>query len=173
MSDCCSVKGILIAPGVAACPENGARCKQVDVLTVKSLVRRLPLGMPVTQYYFCEAQHCEVVYFALEPQALIFRRGDLLVRVGAKETADPIPVCYCFGFTRKNIQDELVERGRSTIVEEITREVKAGNCACEVKNPSGKCCLGSVRLLIRDSMRNLEGALQLRSQSNRLKAMIQ
>jgi len=127
------------------------------MLTVKSLVRKLPLGMPKTQYYFCEAQDCDVVYFALEPQALIFRRGDLLVRVGAKETAGPIPVCYCFGFTRKNIQDELVARGRSTIVEEITREVKAGNCACEVKNPSGKCCLGSVRLLIRDSMRNLEG----------------
>jgi alkylmercury lyase len=157
MSDCCSVKGTLVAPGVAACPENGARSKQVDVLTVKSLVRRLPLGMPDTQYYFCEAQDCDAVYFALEPQALIFRRGDLLVRVGAKETADPIPVCYCFGFTRKNIQGELVERGRSTIVEEITREVRAGNCACEVKNPSGKCCLGSVRLLIRDSMRNLEG----------------
>jgi hypothetical protein len=69
---------------VAACPENGARSKQMDVLTVKSLVRRLPLGMPDTQYYFCEAQDCDVVYFALEPQALIFRRGDLLVRVGAK-----------------------------------------------------------------------------------------
>ncbi len=49
MSDCCSVKGTLVAPGVAACPENGARSKQVDVLTVKSLVRRLPLGMLDTQ----------------------------------------------------------------------------------------------------------------------------
>jgi hypothetical protein len=64
MSDCCSVKGTLVAPGVAACPESGARSKQVDVLTVKSLVRRLPLGMPDTQYYFCEAQDCDVVYWA-------------------------------------------------------------------------------------------------------------
>ena len=78
MSDCCSVKGALIAPGVGSCPVNGARSKQVDTLTVKSLVRRLPLGMPDTQYYFCEAQDCDVVYFALEPQALIFRRADLL-----------------------------------------------------------------------------------------------
>ncbi len=27
----------------------------------------------------------------------------------------------------------------------IAREIKAGHCACEVKNPSGRCCLGDVR----------------------------
>jgi len=64
----------------------------------------------------------------------------------------------CFGFTRKNIQDEIAERGRSAIGERITAEVKAGNCACEVKNPSGKCCLGSVTQIARDCMRNLQGA---------------
>jgi hypothetical protein len=80
------------------------------------------------------------------------------VRVGSKKTADPIPVCYCFGFTRKNIQDEIAETGRSAIGERITAEVMAGNCACEVKNPSGKCCLGSVMQIARGCMRNLQGA---------------
>jgi hypothetical protein len=147
MSDCCSLKGTVIAPGVASCPVTGARSKQVDILTVKSLVRQLPLGMPDTQYYFCEAQDCDVVYFALEPQALIFRREDLLVRVGVKETADPIPVCYCFGFTRGDLRDEIAETGQSEIGQRISAEVKAGNCACKVKNPSGKCCLGEVALI--------------------------
>jgi hypothetical protein len=133
---------------------NAARSKQVDMLTVKSLVRQLPLGMPDTQYYFCEAQDCDVVYFGLEPQAPIFRRGDLLVRVGVKATADPIPVCYCFGFTRKDIEDEIAETGGSTVADLISREVKAGNCACEVKNPSGKCCLGSVTRVTQDCLRN-------------------
>src|SRR5215470_9528026 len=158
MSDCCSVKGGSQAPAVAACPVNGARSKQVDLLTVKSLVRQLPLGMPNTQYYFCEAQDCEVVYFALDSQAPVFRRADLLVRVGVKESADPIPVCYCFGFTRGDIRDEIAETGRSTIAGRITTEVKAGNCACEVKNPSGKCCLGSVRRETEACLRNLQGA---------------
>ncbi len=144
MSDCCSVKGSSAAPPVAACPENGARSKQVDMLTVKSLVRQLPLGMPNTQYYFCEAQDCDVVYFPLNLQAPVFRRGDLLVRVGVKETRDPIPICYCFGFTRKDIQGEIAQTGRSMVAERITAEVKAGNCGCEVKNPSGKCCLGDI-----------------------------
>jgi len=125
MSDCCSVKGTLVAPGVAACPENGARSKQVDALTVKSLVRRLPLGMSDTQYYFCEAQDCDVVYFAFDSQAPIFRRGDLLIRVGAKEESDPIPVCYCFGFKRKDIEDEIAETGCSTVADRISTEVRA------------------------------------------------
>jgi hypothetical protein len=151
MSNCCSVNSKLpAAPAVLACPENGARSKQVDMLTVRSLVRRLPLGMPHTQYYFCESRDCEVVYFSSNPQAPVFRRSDLLVRVGVKEEADPIPVCYCFGFTRKDIEKEIAETGRSTVADRITAEVKATNCACEVKSPSGKCCLGDVTRVVRD-----------------------
>jgi hypothetical protein len=144
MSDCCSVGDNFNAPVVMACPLNGARSKQVDTVTVKSLVRQLPLGMPKTQYYFCEAPGCDAVYFPLDRQAPLFRRGDLIVRVGAKETMDPIPVCYCFGFTRQDIWDEIRSTGKSTAAARIKAEVEAGRCACEVKNPSGKCCLGDV-----------------------------
>jgi hypothetical protein len=154
MSDCCSVKDSTVAPPVAACPANGARSKQVDMLTVKSLVRQLPLEMPSTQYYFCEARDCDVVYFAFDSQAPIFRRGDLLVRVGAKEESDPIPVCYCFGFTRRDIENEIAETGRSTVADRITAEVMTGRCACEVQNPSGKCCLGNVTRVTQDRLRN-------------------
>ncbi len=158
MSDCCSVNAkTAAAPPVLACPVNGARSKQVDMLTVKSLVCHLPLGMPNAQYYFCESPPCDVVYFPLNPQAPIFRRADLLVRVGAKETEDPIPVCYCFGFTRKDIEDEVAQTGRSTISGRITAEVKAGNCSCEVKNPSGKCCLGNVTRAVQDCARATTG----------------
>ncbi len=154
MSDCCSVNPKNgTAPAVMPCPVNGARSKQVDVLTVKSLVRQLLLGMPNDQYYFCEARDCDVVYFPFDAQAPVFRREDLLVRVGAKEKADPIAVCYCFGFTRRDIRDEIANTGHSTVGDRITAEVKAGNCACEVKNPSGKCCLGNVTKVVQECMR--------------------
>jgi hypothetical protein len=39
-------------------------------------------------------------------------------------------------------------------------EVKAGNCACEMKNPSGKCCLGDVTRTVRDGL-NEEGGSEL------------
>ncbi len=159
MSDCCSGNAKTdTPPAVMACPVNGARSKQVDALTVRSLVRQLPLGMPNDQYYFCEARDCDVVYFPFGPQAPIFRREDLLVRVGAKEATDPIPVCYCFGFTRKDIQDEVAKTGHSTVADRITAEVKAGTCACEVKNPAGKCCLGDVARAAKDGLRVLNAS---------------
>ena len=143
MGECCIVNNA-DAPPVMTCPVNGARSKRVDLLTVRSLVRKLPLGTRLTAYYFCEAPDCDVVYFAADLVAPVFRRADVLVRVGPKEQEDPIPVCYCFGFTRKEILDEIAQTGRSTVADRIKAEVKAGNCACEVKNPSGKCCLGAV-----------------------------
>ena len=161
MSECCSANTkTCTAPAVMACPVNGARSKQVDMLTVKSLVRHLPLGMPNTQYYFCNAPGCDAVYFPLDTQAPLFRREDLVVRVGAKEIEDPLPVCYCFGFTRQDIWEEIRGTGKSTVAERIAAEVEAGRCACEVKNPSGKCCLGDVTRAARDRL-NQKGESEL------------
>ena len=153
MSDCCSVKSSSAAPALAACPVNGARSKRVERLTVKSLVRQLPLGMPNTQYYFCGSPDCEVVYFSLDNEAPRFRREDLTIRVGVKETANPIPICYCFGFSRQDIWDEIRSKGISSVAERVATEVKAGRCACELKNPSGKCCLADIRRIAKDSPR--------------------
>jgi hypothetical protein len=100
------------------------------------------------QYHFCSTPTCDVVYFNNEHDSQ-FRKHDLLVRVGLKETDDPIPVCYCFGYTRKMILDEVEQRGHSTVTERIKAEVKAENCACEIKNPSGRCCLGDVAGIVR------------------------
>lgn len=139
-----------------ACPVSGTRSKQVELLTVRSLLRRLPMAMPPSAYYLCEERSCDVVYFPSNPEAPIFNRSDLLVRVGVKETEDPIPVCYCFGFTRQDIWDEIRQTGKSSVAERITAEVKAGNCACEVKNPSGKCCLGNVKRAEKDGLTVLQ-----------------
>lgn len=151
MSECCSVnEKTASTPAVMTCPVSGRRSKQVDILTVKSLVRRLRLEMANTQYYFCDSPDCELVYFPLNPEAPSFLRGDLIVRVGAKETDDSLPVCYCFGFSRQDIWDEIRSTGKSTVAQQITAEVEAGRCACEVKNPSGKCCLGDITRAAKD-----------------------
>lgn len=151
MSECRSVnEKTASTPAVMTCPVSGRRSKQVDMLTVKSLVRRLPLEMTNTQYYFCDSPDCELVYFPLNPEAPSFLRGDLIVRVGAKEIDDSLPLCYCFGFSRQDIWDEIRCTGKSTVAQQITAEVEAGRCACEVKNPSGKCCLGDITRAAKD-----------------------
>jgi NAD(P)H-nitrite reductase large subunit len=98
-----------------------------------------------------------MVYFNNE-HASYFRRQDVSVRVGVKETDDPISVCYCFGYTRQMILNEMAHTGHSTTAEKIKAEVKAGNCACEIKNPSGRCCLGDVVEVVkqRTSLNNRE-----------------
>ena len=145
MADCCAVsEKPATAPAVLACPVSGTRSRQVDSLTVKSLVRHLPFGEPPTQYYFCEAPDCAVVYFPYRTDATRILRDDLLVRVWPKDRSDNTPICYCFGVTPKQIREELKGAESPTAAVRIKAEVQAGNCACEVKNPSGKCCLGNI-----------------------------
>jgi hypothetical protein len=133
-----------VGPSVMNCPVSGTRSKQLDLLTVKSHVRHLKFAMPATQYYFCTAQGCDVVYFPSNSEAPIFSRDDLLVPVAAKESSEEAPICYCFGVNRRQIREEFEAIGRCSVVEKIKAEIQAGRCACEVKNPSGKCCFGDV-----------------------------
>ncbi len=79
-------------------------------------------------------------------------KEDVRVRVGIKETEDPIPVCYCFGWTREKIFNQIKEQGFSTAIQEISAKVKAGECACEINNPSGRCCLGEVNKVVKKGM---------------------
>jgi len=47
-------------------------------------------------------------------------------------------ICYCFEYTRQDIEDDLKKNGRSLIVEKIQAEKKSGNCQCATKNPKGR-----------------------------------
>jgi hypothetical protein len=47
-------------------------------------------------------------------------------------------VCYCFDYTKKDIEHDFNENGRSLIYEKIVLEKKSGGCNCALKNPSGK-----------------------------------
>lgn len=44
-------------------------------------------------------------------------------------------VCFCFGYTFRDIVDDLAANGRSTILERIAEEKKSGACRCAEKNP--------------------------------------
>ncbi len=150
MDACCTIPR---SADPAVCALCGARGKAVDRRTVVALVRpdlRPTIGE--TQYYFLETPECEVVYFAQDPPRYLLT-GNVTVRVGSKVTEDPIPVCYCFAKTERAVIDDVLAHGRSTIFEEITAHVKANECACDVKNPAGRCCLGNVAKAIQKAKR--------------------
>src|SRR5713226_10284624 len=116
-----------------ACPSCGKKGKPIAVVTVKSLVRdhtRVPASV---SYSFCRTPECDVVYFS---DQAVFNKPDLKVRVGIKETADPIPLCYCFDYGRADVRRDIESTGSTTILEEIKAEVQGGFCDCEDKKTS-------------------------------------
>lgn len=144
MDDCCRS----LPPGLEQKqPERCDSCKQpgkpVTRETVGALINpELRDTVNGAAYAFCETPTCPVVYYTADGSQVL--KTQLRVRVGLKETEDPIPVCYCFNVTERMIRDEVAQTGRSTASARIRAEVKAGNCRCEVENPSGRCCLGDV-----------------------------
>jgi len=47
-------------------------------------------------------------------------------------------ICYCFGYSAKDIRNDILQNGRSLIMERIAAEKKAGGCNCAVTNPKGR-----------------------------------
>ncbi|WP_300670383.1 hypothetical protein [Desulfoluna sp.] len=48
---------------------------------------------------------------------------------------DDETLCYCFGFTRKEIVDDLKQHGTSTLLTNITHAKRAGECRCMETHP--------------------------------------
>lgn len=135
--------------GPTKCPRCGALGKPVKRITLGALVKpeRKPQIPAQEEFCFCQTTTCEVVYF--RDGEVLFRTHDLAIRVGLKEPDDPtVPVCYCFGWTPEKIRAEIETTGKSTAIDHIKAQVKAGNCYCEVTNPQGSCCLGNVQQVV-------------------------
>ncbi len=47
-------------------------------------------------------------------------------------------VCYCFQYTKKQIEDDFIKHGKPTILERIALAKKKGKCDCANKNPKGR-----------------------------------
>jgi hypothetical protein len=113
----------------------------VDPITVKALLRPEALArLSAPAHRFCSTASCPVVYFG-EGEA--FDREEVAVPVFQKEPAGDRTVCYCFAISEADLRREIAAAGRSTAAQRITAHVKAGRCACEIKNPQGSCCLGN------------------------------
>jgi len=47
-------------------------------------------------------------------------------------------ICYCHNYTAGDLEKDVAQHGRSTIMEKIIAESKAGNCNCATNNPKGR-----------------------------------
>ncbi len=148
MAQCCVIPHTGDPP---ACPMNGQILNPIGRKTLESLVKpEIKADLMPQPYYFCSAPDCDTVYVSALGDHLI-TKDMLTVRVGIKETKDPIPLCYCFGYDRKAVRDDIHRNGKTDILKIITQRVRAGECRCEEANPSGGCCLGHVQRAIKQA----------------------
>lgn len=153
--DCCTVP----SPGTAAgrvCSCCGKSGKRVLASTVRALVHEQERGRVVEgDYVLCVNPACAQVYTA--PSGAPLLRSDLAVRVGFKEQAGPHLVCFCFGHSVEDIEEELRRDGATRIPERIKAEIEAGRCSCDIRNPQGTCCLGDVNRAVHQARERLAG----------------
>jgi hypothetical protein len=124
------------------------RGKPIQGQTVKALLSVSLREVQVVEYLFCKTQTCPVVYFSPDGEQ-IFGVEQVRERVYQKEPdSDNAFVCYCFRHTVGDIHAASSE-SRMAIVDDINTGINAGQCACDLRNPQGSCCLGNVRGLIK------------------------
>lgn len=129
---------------VPVCPVAGTPGKRVTDTTLRALLKpEVHASLTPARYRFCATPGCDVVYYA-EDGSRVVTLGDLVVRVGVKETTAPRPICYCFGYTVEEMIAEIRLTGWTTVPDRIRRRLESEGCHCETANPQGSCCLGTV-----------------------------
>jgi len=137
------------ATAVRPCAVCGVMGMPVEGQTVKALLTVSLRLMVHDRYLFCATPTCAVVYFAAD-QSYHFTTAHIREPVYQKNPQDPlVRLCYCFGHTIGDIQAGTAA-DHATILSDITTGIRAGQCACDLRNPQGSCCLGNVRRAIAD-----------------------
>lgn len=144
-----------VAPGKQAATQSACpRCDMVGRVVGDETIRAtletsIATRLLALERRFCRTPTCDVLYYGADGRTV--EKNKARVRVGVKETDEPVALCYCFDFSRADARREVAETGSCGIPARIKTEVRAGRCACEVKNPSGACCLGEVNKAVKDA----------------------
>lgn len=154
-ADCCATTSCAVEPQPAAaqiqpCPACGNQGKKISMETVKAMLAvTLHAIQPARTYLFCRTIDCPIVYFATDG-------GETFTEQALRECVyqkhpddDDVFVCYCFRHTPGSIRAELLATGQSTVVATVTRGTRVGQCACELRNPQGSCCLGNIGAVVK------------------------
>lgn len=132
--DCCSTSSNTTEVSCPGCAKAGER---VEVVTVLHQISR-PWQERVSDgpYFFCHQVGCNTVYFTTQGES--FTTEQLRQGVGQKATDKGRMLCYCFDVRYSDLRDADAARACREFVIAKTR---AKLCACEERNPSGRCCL--------------------------------
>jgi hypothetical protein len=130
------------------CPECSNIGKPVEGQTVKAMLAVSLRRVQEVKYLFCRTQTCPVVYFSADREQT-FTVEQVRERVYQKNpTLEDTFICYCFRHTVGELHAASME-DHPSILDDINIGIKTGQCACDLRNPQGSCCLGNVRAMIK------------------------
>ncbi len=145
---CCATSHEASGAAATTCPSCGAMGRTVPDVTISAMLPRDPaLRLLGLERRFCKTPSCSVLYYRADGRTV--DKGEARVRVALKERTPPTTICYCFDVSAEDLRREVQTVGRAPSAERIKAEVRAGNCSCERKNPSGACCLAEINAVVK------------------------
>jgi Zinc binding domain len=140
MSDCCG--NISTKASVGPCPQCGMACKNVEQRTLYHQVR-FPenQGIVSDSYYFCPSKDCDTAYFSSIGNSIPKQQ------LTTHQDIQDDKLCYCFDIDKADYLSALSTDKSEAIKNFVILRTKSGECACELRNPSGQCCLAKFKQL--------------------------
>jgi hypothetical protein len=139
MSDCCSSSSncsseLSKVSKKQLCPQCEKNGTLLPIATVYQHLKQSWSWEPQGEhFYFCEASNCEVVYF--DEHGSLIKQSEIRTPIGVKTQQANDLICYCYGVS---VQAAKKDADIKSFVIGMTKQ---GSCACEIRNPSGRCCL--------------------------------
>ena len=143
MSSCCSSNS---PSAVQACPQCGISSKNISMKTIFHHVK-FPdiLDVKTGSYYYCADKACSVGYFSLDGKVISKQQLRAFIKPENNK------LCYCFDINTEQYINALRDETATKIKKFVIQKTKSGDCACEIRNPSGQCCLANFKHLEKDS----------------------
>jgi len=136
MSCCCDVKE---KKGRVVCPACDQQCFSVSRQTMLHQVQ-FPdnQSMPKGDYAFCANRDCNTGYFSA---------SDMIPKTSLRafQSNQEATLCHCFDVSKSAYHTALQAGASEAIKTFVVQQTKEKLCACESRNPSGRCCLVSFK----------------------------
>jgi Zinc binding domain len=139
MSDCCASNNPKSATLV--CPRCATVCKPVGMRTLYHQVRFPENQQLVSRsYYFCPSKGCPTAYFSTLGNNIPKQQ------LTTYQDIQNDKLCYCFDIDTTDYLTAF-NNNAETIKNFVIERTKSDECACEIRNPSGQCCLSKFKAL--------------------------
>jgi len=99
------------------------------------------LDIEANSYFFCTDKNCSIGYFSEDGKIILKQQLHTYAELKRNK------LCYCFDINREQYRQALKDKTAIKIKEFVIQKTKAGDCACEIRNTSGQCCLVNFKQL--------------------------